>query len=276
MSSDRLNHLPLSQFFPFRVSLKSLSPQKQLQQQLLALLTAASVLNVSLPKAISLTRLPQTPIIYRCAIAFQLSSQLAIVPMALAEIIFSSLVMIQASQDNSAELSFTAHLIVPGWIDFQLSDRSLAIWLQWFPQQLANQNFLAFNSKKSANFEQLWLLQHTHARCCSLLRLGQQENLIKFKDIELRLINPAERSLISQLLMCVDCLENSQAANWVKLASNLCQAFWYFEKNCRIFGEVAQRTPEISQARLGLLAVVQMLLKWMYVKGTKSLPPVQL
>ncbi|NES86916.1 MAG: anticodon-binding protein, partial [Moorea sp. SIO2B7] len=173
----------------------------------------------------------------------------------------------------------------PGWIDFQLSDRALAVWLQQLPQITPiNPSFSEERSR--GNLEVIFRLQYIHARCCSLLRLGNRQGLIKLQDEDLskpfwqwvepdpipwlnltseganfQLVQPTERYLINQLLTVVDALDCLAEANWVTIATYLSSAMVDFDRSCQIWGEVKQKTPQLAQARLGLIALTQFLLR---------------
>jgi hypothetical protein len=122
------------------------------------------------------------------------------------------------------------------------------------------------------------------------MRLAQQEKLIQFgdnnvntssaignvispnpipwlnSDRQLRFSHSASRRLISELVQVVDDLEfrfGAGSVNWEKAAINLSQAFEVFWCNCRIFGEVKITSPELSQARLGLVIATQSVLRFL-------------
>ena len=132
----------------------------------------------------------------------------------------------------------------------------------------------------------LFPVQYAHARCCSLLRLAHTQSLIKLRDFDfktvscqlvepnpipwlnndqgvdmatgpLRLIHPAERRLIAQLLDVPDVIGNPGELSCVKLAIALSNTFEQFYSRCRIWGEVKTQAPQLAQARLGLVAVTQ-------------------
>jgi len=146
----------------------------------------------------------------------------------------------------------------------------------------------------------LFTAQYAHARCCSLLRLAYQEGLVKLRqpdvdtasvgvlsfksipwldcDAKLRLNHPASSHLIAELVKVVDELEytssvisipdrdscrSSRGDNWEKAALDLSQAFETFWSNCRILGEVKTTSPELAQARLGLVMATQSVLRFL-------------
>ncbi|MEH1884946.1 DALR anticodon-binding domain-containing protein [Nostoc sp.] len=155
--------------------------------------------------------------------------------------------------------------------------------------------FLPPAPRTSASFQSpipnsLFAVQHAHARCCSLVLLAHREGLIKLKepvpntspafwdvispnplpwlncDQTLQLNHPDERRLIGELIQVVDnieCLDISGSVKWEKVALNLSQAFENFWCNCRVWGEVKITSPELAQARLGLLMATQSVLRHM-------------
>ena len=144
--------------------------------------------------------------------------------------------------------------------------------------------------------EDFFAVQYAHARCCSLLRLGHQEKLIKIKQshsswaiiepLNLSWVNasnifllghPTEKHLLIQLLMVVEeLITDSQKVNWTKLAHNLSEAFLKFWADCRIYGEVKQKTPDLAKARLGLVALVQYFLYQILQDKLSILPMTEL
>ncbi|ACK67799.1 hypothetical protein PCC8801_3849 [Rippkaea orientalis PCC 8801] len=279
-----------------KIPIKSLSIQEQLEQKLLNLLINSELCKVALSSlkqnSRSLSRLSQvTPIIYRWAIAMQLSRQSSVSPLDLAEQIVSSLVIHRDEYQQFPQLTFSLKLVEPGWLDFQLCDRALAIWLDYCLQaelpQLSPKN-------QSIDPDHLFSIQSAYARSCSLLRLGEQQGLIKlnnpnFNDLvqlypfgspipwliggkTCRLTHPTELALISQIITTVDRIKNDSTWSGNQLTSRLSHFFWNFERFCRIFGEVAQEYPALAQGRLGLVAVSQRLLQWLWYSQMGTFP----
>ncbi len=188
---------------------------------------------------------------------------------------------------------FIIEIVPPGYIYFILTDSILAAWLQHLVEGMGERGAGGAGGAGGAKYENsshLFTVQYAHARCCSLMRLAQQEKLIQFGDnnvntssamgnvispnpipwlnscSKLRFYHSASRRLISELVQVVDDLEFSDEAgsvNWEKAAINLSQAFEVFWCNCRIFGEVKITSPELSQARLGLVIATQSVLRFL-------------
>jgi len=147
-----------------------------------------------------------------------------------------------------------------------------------------------------------WQYAHAHGyACCSLLRNGDRSGSIALLpnppsatlgwraigpidwltcEGQLRLVHPAERQLIGQLLATVDGLccpdrppqvrtfdvSGERYSHYsrdiaVQLVQSLSQSFLAFESACRIWGEVKTQTPQLATARLGLILAVQQILK---------------
>ncbi|NEP15208.1 MAG: hypothetical protein F6K14_34575 [Symploca sp. SIO2C1] len=148
--------------------------------------------------------------------------------------------------------------------------------------------------------ENFFTLQYTHARCCSLLRLAHKQGLIKVSGqqtilnfpnpipwlkeaqglegevLQLRLVHPAERRLIAQIIDVQDSLSNQTQLQGKKLARDLSKAFEQFYSSCRIWGEVKSQTPKLAQARLGLVAVTQVLLRSLLQEHLGVVAPLEL
>ncbi|MEH2451882.1 DALR anticodon-binding domain-containing protein [Nostoc sp.] len=149
----------------------------------------------------------------------------------------------------------------------------------------------------------LFAAQYAHARCCSLVLMAHREGLIKLRepvpntspafwsvifpnplpwlncDGTLRLNHPGERRLIAELVQVVDnieCPDVSGSVKWEKVALNLSQAFENFWSNCRIWGEVKITSPELAQARLGLLMATQSVLRYVLQENLGIFAPLEL
>jgi hypothetical protein len=245
----------LCQPFTLQVTLHRLSIRKILQQELFAALPTNFSENL-LPAQIPLYRLKHpTAIIYRSRL-----------PLAIANSWLERLAAASCHGSGIPLLAFTVKVRESDCLDFHLQEPSLALWLQQLPQQLRayQQSARQEMEEIKANF---FPLQYVHARCCSLLRLGHRERLLEREDFprcQWQLGQPAERQVIRELLAVCDALDSfspSLAPNWQQLGAALARAFCQFERKCRIFGEIKQENPALSQARLGLIAVTQLVLR---------------
>ncbi|WP_233718532.1 DALR anticodon-binding domain-containing protein [Nostoc mirabile] len=157
--------------------------------------------------------------------------------------------------------------------------------------------------REAEGMPNLFTVQYAHARCCSLVLLAHREGLIKLRepvpntspafwsvispnpipwlncDGTLRLNHPDERRLIGELIQVVDnieCPDVSGSVKWEKVALSLSQAFEKFWCNCRIWGEVKITSPELAQARLGLLMATQSVLRFVLEENLGVFAPLEL
>ena len=262
------------------------------------------------PEMIPLHRLlDDFPIIYRSAIAFKLAAVLQLPAFELANQLTATLALnLEQSKNlhklqeiNQTVLNFNIEVASPGWINFRLPEQQLAILLQQLinkPLQVnvIDHSLLKLQKREDKGNESLtdtssyFGIQSAHARCCSLLRMANQQGLITLKIWEgktavwqivephpipwlndeqeaatrlvgLRLGHSAEKRLIALLLDVLDAIDNRERRLGLKFALALSQAFEEFYRSCRIWGEVTTQTPTLAQARLGLVAVTQGLLR---------------
>ncbi|MCG6135071.1 MAG: glutamate acetyltransferase [Nostoc sp. LLA-1] len=210
---------------------------------------------------------------------------------------------------------FSIQIVPPGSIYVELKPLLLAAWLQSIAiKSLGNEEEIGFPSGEQGqieeiakrkisldNSERLFAVQYAHARCCSLVLLAHREGLIKLKNIknlladtsensqeqipwlnhnyQMRLSHPAEGHLIAELVKVVDNLEFPHVngfVNWEKAALDLSQAFEVFWCKCRIWGNVKISSPELAQARVGLMMATQSVLKFLLVNKLGILAPLEL
>lgn len=252
------------------------------------------------PEMVPLQRLSDdTCVLYRSAIALKLAPLWQQSPLDIANQLMTSFATISQYTPGQICLEFSVEVVFPGWINFRLSAQGLAAWLQHLVHTklrlivahgevnspLSSSSPLFSSSPLSpSSLSSLFPVQYAHARCCSLLRLAHRQGLIKLKDLDLktldwqllepnpipwlnddqaalRLVDPAEKRLIAQILDSRDALSDPSQLSQRKLASALSNEFERFYSNCRIWGEVKIETPKLVQARLGLVAVTQALLR---------------
>jgi DALR anticodon binding domain len=130
--------------------------------------------------------------------------------------------------------------------------------------------------------DSLFSVQYVHARCCSLLKLGQREGLIQINqqlqipwlvDNEMgdavpkfRLTDLASRCLIGELVTVLDDFtypDNIDMRHWQKTGISISKAFDDFWRSCHIWGEVKIGLTELALARLGLVLVTQVVLQFL-------------
>lgn len=236
-----------------------------------------------------------TKIIYKSAIAIKLANLWQLAPMQVArELALSCLYQGEANYRNHTpdleKLSayLEVQVIPPGLLLFELTDRGIAAWLQYFIAQI----FLSAVDKDLLCLvpELMFKIQYSHARCCSLLQMASSDRLlaletpnsISWEEVEgrLRFNHSAERHLISEFFSTWDCLyfltTTSQEINWEKIATSLSEAFQNFYSQCRIFGEVKIENPELAKARLGLVLITKYLLRSLLEEKLQIKAPIEL
>lgn len=196
----------------------------------------------------------------------------------------SSLLWRNDSVTAAAILSeFVVKVTKQGWLEFALSDRGLATWLQCLLQNPLPTNHrqqIATVTLSEKDHSKLLISQYVHARCCSLLRLASDARLIRVKEPaspeqtsfcdsvvwltgegDFYLSHSTEQALIFETIATLDwfyepCQPHDIHAH-LKMMFRLSQAFQAFDRACRILGESPQR----SQAKLGLVMTTQKLLR---------------
>jgi hypothetical protein len=234
---------------------------------------------------------------------------------------------------NSLEAHLTVLSLAPGLVQIRLNSVGEAEWLQHWSNFLPelglekvdseatenNRNFGLRNFTETPsqsrdltrtsrlprestglekNLPQLFMIQHSHARCSSLLFQAEQTGLIRLSkhlpatigrilapqpipwlmaNGHLGLCHPTERALIAQIVALTDesatVMDGMQA---FKLAQMLSQAFQAFQAQCQIFGAYRNANLELAQARLGLVLIVQACLKLLLEKHLKIVAPTAL
>ena len=240
-------------------------------------------------------------IVYKSAIALKLASILQQPPISIATELAHECRQIVNTKKIQLEV------ISSGIILFQITDLSIAHWLNHI--SCANFSMNQKNLQTSINFKSiepttLFQIQYSHARCCSLLRMGKRDHLITLtatdrdtydqlwfiqspKPIpwqksngELQFFHHAEYQLITEITSTLDhiyCVSaTKKPINWGKVANALSQAFQVFYSQCRIWGEVKLETPKLAQARLGLVLVTQSVLRFLLEKKLGEEAPIEL
>ncbi|WP_313926251.1 DALR anticodon-binding domain-containing protein [Anabaena sp. FACHB-1237] len=188
-------------------------------------------------------------------------------------------------------------VVPPGWIHIHLTDFTLAAWLQTVTLDGFDVPELDFSREQDLSV--IFKIQYVHARCVSLLRTADRENLIKLiytnsgnvlsaeslpwlnGNNQLYLHHHDERFLLHQLIKMVDILfdndcKHYKSMNWLEAGYKLCQAWEKFWSSCRIWGEVKTDTVELSQSRLGLLIVTHLVLKSLLERRLGVVAPLEL
>ena len=238
----------------------------------------------------------QTGLIYGSAIALKLAPRLNQSPLDLATSIGLKFPTLNPEL-GKFPLDVTIQVLPSGMLQFEFTDAGIAAWLEqmirhpWTPTAIQDRQILP----------DLFGIQYSHARCCSLLRLGDRDQLITLEasnliaTLPLKIkpnsppipwLNPQgklqfsqiyEYQLLTQSGNLVDllfCAASPQ--NWLKIADQFSQSFQQFYRYCQIWGEVKQSQPELAQARLGLVFITQFLLKILLEEKLGIMPPLDL
>jgi hypothetical protein len=209
-----------------------------------------------------------------------------------------------------------------GWLYAEFSPESLA---QWFQAALTLKPRLEVQETSTPTSPraiatgisadpQLFELQYAHARCCSLLNLGQQAQLIQLADDnsfrlkspnpipwqtaqgELRLQTESERKLLLAFIQFAQSLGGSgEIYGCAQSRTPGCQTpvrwplgdrtrndqiwsrhFEDFYREGRILGSVQAQTPELAQARLASLVLLKNLLEFWLVAVLQIDAPTEL
>ena len=257
-------------------------------------------------------------IVYKSAIALKLASVCQQPAIYIAtELVKYCREIVNNDIDKDIE-NFEFEVISSSIIDCNLTDFSLANWLHYltyFPLNFEQQELqvgVDFNEvrscfdyfDKSLESTNLFPIQYSHARCCSLLRMGIRDRLInlapmdadtsgKFWQLQtsqpiswqqpngqLQFSHNSEYQLIAQIASTFDriyCVSSSKKPiNWQKVADAISVAFQNFYSHCRIWGEVKVKKPKLAQARLGLVLLTQSVLRFLLEEGLGVEAPVEL
>lgn len=180
----------------------------------------------------------------------------------------------QVFSNNYSQWNLAIDVNKNGWLEIKISDRILNQWLNEVSKiekiEILNKNENQDKKKKEEKIK--FSYYYTHARCSSLLKSAHEQNLIELSNLEfqfnqwnlakpelinyqyLNLYDSYEGELIKELIMIVDKIEN-QKINYLTSLDSLTNKILNIEKYCSIWGEVLKKNPNISIARLGLIAI---------------------
>lgn len=187
-------------------------------------------------------------------------------------------------------------LVNETWLYFRVKPQGVIAWFHSQTQQWANKFPLeppesVFLSGRAASWSDalskhdLFRLQYSHARCCSLLRLGADLGLewlaeprgaIALWDAQVVLQHPAERALVWHLVHLSDRLalaEWKRARDLTQAAIALSEAFQAFYGAVRIVEAVRHDQRAIAEARLGLVWLTQQILRYLLEMPLASVAP---
>ncbi len=231
---------------------------------------------------------------YRCAIAFPLANCCGIKPVDMARELVSCFPEVSLEQVTNSHIKIMIKIIPPGWIDFTINLHYLSIWLQELILKLKvihddkrKTQTCYKNLQLMIKTPDLFSINYYYSRCCSLLKLGEREKLIKldnhnFETLSWKISNPnlifwlddaenfllthpQELNLLHFLLLTLDTfsdLSDNQTDEvktkiWIDCGLALSQALEQFLIACRFCGEIKHNNRSLAVARLGLIALVQ-------------------
>lgn len=156
------------------------------------------------------------------------------------------------------------------WLEFIIGDRLLNKWLNEIDKikLLSSKNINQINDEN----QDIFTIIYTHARCCSILTSAHQHKIISLNNLEflpnqwyiekpsiinyevLSLSASYEQKLIQELIIITEKIANNKL-NYQTSLNNLNKVILDLECHCRIWGETKLKNLEISQGRLGLIAI---------------------
>jgi arginyl-tRNA synthetase len=233
--------------------------------------------------------------VFATAIALQLARQVGIPAPELAQGLAQTI-----THSNVSPISVVAN--AQGWLYAMVPETSLAIWLSQLHTHL-NHSPLTLEEASptrlpmpALDHQLQFSLHYAHARCCSLLRLSNQAQLVEptilwlNSEQHLWLQHPSEQALIDLLLQFPARLSlNRQSWGMETVNLNLFPAhdhvlswaaspqqllavcrdwaggFEQFYRHCQIFSEVKTLQPDLASSRLGLVAILRVVL-WFLIE----------
>ncbi len=224
-----------------------------------------------------------------------------------AQTLGTEMVQVLTSQIQNLEFSPKFSMHPNGWLYISFGAEDLAKWLQTLIGETPELRLPAQAEKKiSPKMDSgissepvLFDLQYAHARCCSLLRLAQQERFLRLDDTgnpcghvrwqtttgELLLQTKSEQALLRMLMQFPQPLSPQKVIygcrfsklpgaetrlEWSvpqkhlhKQAILWSQLFGDFYRECRLFGEIQQTLPELTHSRFALIAMVKKVLAFL-------------
>ncbi|WP_017305961.1 hypothetical protein [Spirulina subsalsa] len=260
---------------------RSYSFKFRLNQHLTQVLLKLSRAKNNLADLVDITDLPLRQVPgqwrYQSALALKISGKYGNSPEEIAQILLSNF------PDST---DFLIKRVQMGRLEWEVGENAIASWLTQclhLPTSPEKQQIPNLSRLKALDKYTTIPIHYTYNRCASLLHLGASEQLIQLSPpvahhprtwlapqpvpwtVEatstLAFQHPAEIKLIAAQIQFMDALTDSPSDDWPKFGLVLSEAFLEFHRFCRIWGEVQQHTPPLSQGRLGLIQVTQNLLQ---------------
>jgi len=184
--------------------------------------------------------------------------------------------------DKDLVCGFTVSVTVQGELEFVLQDHAIAAWLN----RLLHPNFTleAIGTPVLPDMSRrVFVIQHAHARCCSLLKQMQELGLapidpltdIGIKDecadllawsvsaLLLRELLASERYLVQQLLQTIDLfasLPQNAAKRLFLLTEQIASGFDQVHRDCQLFAPSLLNSSDRLKAHLAVLAATRNIL----------------
>ncbi len=191
---------------------------------------------------------------YTSAIALTIANRLNLNPLEIADAIAQI-----CSQNPEISSQCQIQAFGKGWLNISLSEKYISESLlnldNWQIDGIADWEGCWRKRDISANNRPEAIVQYAYARCCALIRLANQNDVVAIHEWQLYL-EPAEVSLLMQNLAIADILKGDEHLARLKLLRSLAEIFLYFYDRCRIFGVA----PEIAFRRLLLIRITQKML----------------
>jgi arginyl-tRNA synthetase len=194
---------------------------------------------------------------YTSAIALTIANRLKLNPLEIANAIAQN-----CSQNPEISSQCQIQSFGKGWLNIFLNEKyiteSLFSLEDWQIEGITNCDGFWQKCNISinpANNPPETIVQYAYARCCALIRLAHQNNVVAIDALPLHL-EPAEVSLLIQNFAIADILMGDEHLARTKLLRSLAEIFLCFYDRCRIFGVA----PEIAYRRLLLIRVTQKML----------------
>ncbi len=269
------------------------------------------------------TPLKTTQLIYLSAIPHQICVYANICAATVAKILTAHLsVKLSGSKSHHVCAQIPANLLnhinvhatPSGYLEFRMDDWAIAHWLTCLTQPVTAL-FVCLDPQTPTDhfhpaqhsYPSLFSIQHTHARCCSLLRLAAQQHIelslledsspwqgasprsIAWLTMEKQLCtnHPSERQLINQCLSVLDELpyqtdrlhnppQALHPAQIITLARDLAEAFSAMHRQCQVWGALQSEGRDRLTAHLALVLVTQRLLYGLLQIGLGAIAPHEL
>ena len=204
-------------------------------------------------------------IIYQSPCCLILASKNQINSLLLAQQISNTFNQIDHNQELISQVS------AQGWLEFIVSDRLIEKYLNHLHKQpiTIKKTEIIIQVNSPIKFTDYYL----HARCCSLLTSANNQKIITFNNLDFminkwQIIKPeiisyrlcyqhshSEVEIIKQIILISEKINHNKLLVFSTLKT-LKKLFWTLESKTSIWGETLTNNRQLSQARLGLIALI--------------------